>query len=286
MPLTPEEQTELHRLETAFDHAGGRGPDLADDIDRLRRLRDLPQHPDEIRRRLQAEFAVYHAANNRIALWALFHIGLLVRAEHAEAAFVAVEETDQDSSGRLVLDSVLDAVGDCLDGDGPASADDDDLRTALSYLDRSNRGAWECFALEDEFGGNVRLDIGRILDTLTPSGVEGAHPETPALAHDEELLEVGFSYGLTGTSDWGAGAWYFAVREAVTDVEAALRAAVAEYLAMPEANPNGYAFNWGDALGEVPLEVWARHGVRPVELPVSRWLDVDHDETFTDEEDL
>ena len=285
MPLTPDQQAELARLEAAYTtsigEVGGPAVELIDDIDRLRRLRDLPFDPDEVRRRLQAEFPVFHAANHRIALWSLLHVALLVRAEHGDAVFVAVEETDQDRSGRLVFDSVLDAHGDCLDEDG-ASADDDDLRTALSYLDRSNRGVWEALAVEDGFGRNLRLDIGRIVETVSPVGIACSYPATFALADDEELLEVAFSYGVTGTSDWGAGVWYFAVRDTVTDVAAAMRAAVADYLAQPDANPNGYAFNWGDAVDEVPDDVWARHGLRPLDIPVGRSLDVDHDETFAE----
>lgn len=42
MKLTPEEEAELTELETAFEQAGGRGVEMADRIDHLRRKRDLP----------------------------------------------------------------------------------------------------------------------------------------------------------------------------------------------------------------------------------------------------
>lgn len=52
-------------------------------------------------------------------------------------------------------------------------------------------------------------------------------------------------------------------------VEAALRAAVADYAAHTAApaaggtHQDGWArFNWGDALSEIPAAIFARHGLR------------------------
>jgi hypothetical protein len=80
------------------------------------------------------------------------------------------------------------------------------------------------------------------------------------------------------------GVWYFAYAAADEGPEAALRAAVAEYLALPDSNPNrDRTFNWGDALEEVPDAVWARHGLRPLPpLPTALQVVVDHDEVLVD----
>lgn len=60
------------------------------------------------------------------------------------------------------------------------------------------------------------------------------------------------------------------------DVEAALRAAVADYAASEPDDlhevlqQTNFAFNWGDALAEIPAAIFARHGllVRDERLPV------------------
>lgn len=279
MPLTPDEQQRLDLLEDEFAAAGGRGVDLAEDIDTLRRLRDLPYRPDAIRRRLVAEFPVYRAVNARVALWAALHLALLARAADAQAAFVSVEETDEDLSGSLVGHQVLDAQGSPLDASDDI-LDTDEARDALNCLDTSNRGTWGEFAADDGSGRDVRLDLARILAAVAPERVFIAHPVVLPLAEDEQLLEVGYSWGLTGSRDWGAGAWYFAVDADVADPAAALRSAVADHLDRPDANPDGHAFNWGDAVVDVAPETWARHGLRPLPLPAGRSVDVDHDETF------
>lgn len=279
MPLTPEERDELERLEHAFEAAGGRGVGLAEDIDSLRRLRDLPHRPEAVRRRLVAEFRVYRAANARIALWALLHAALLARAADDRAAFIAVEETDQDHSGSLVGVDLLDADGAPL-GVSEAVLDDDLVRDALNCLDTGNRSTWGEFASDDGTGRHVRLDIARILEAVVPERVFLSHPEVFALAEGEQVLEVGYSWGLTGTDDWGTGAWYFAVEHDVADPDSALRAAVADHLANSGANQDGRTFNWGDAVGEVPAETWARHGLRMLPVHAGRSLDVDHDETL------
>lgn len=241
--------------------------------------------PEEVHRRLVAEFPVYRAANARIALWAVLYVALRARAADERAAFVAVDESDQDTSGALVACAVLDADGVTLPDASEAVTEDDDVGDALLCLDTSNRPTWGDYAVDDGSGRNVRLDIGRVLEEVAVGAVYAAHPPIWPLAEGEEVLEVAFSTGLTGTKDWGAGAWYFALDASVADAEAALRAAVAEYLAGPDANPNGYAFNWGDAIDEVPDDVWARQGLRPLDLPVARYLDVDHDETFAEAEE-
>jgi hypothetical protein len=275
----PEEHDELERLEHAFEAAGGRGVDLAEDIDALRRLRDLPHRPEAIGRRLVAEFRVYRAVNARIALWALLHAGLLARAADERAAFIEVEETDQDLSGSLVGVGVLDADGTALDV-SETVLDTDLARDALNSLDTSNRSTWGEFTSDDGTGRHVRFDIARILDAVAPEQVFVSHPEVFALAEGEQLLEVGYSWGLTGAKEWGAGAWYFAVDHDVADPDAALRAAASDHLSTPGANPDGHAFNWGDAVGEVPAATWARHGLRLLPVHASRSVDVDHDETL------
>lgn len=110
-----------------------------------------------------------------------------------------------------------------------------------------------------------------------------------ALAADERLVEVGWAYGLAGDDppdDSGSGAWYFAAKKRVQDVEGALRAAIRDYLAKPGSNPNRVAFNWGDALNELDAEDWAKHGLRPLALPRPEvHVHVDHDEVFWDPDD-
>lgn len=73
----------------------------------------------------------------------------------------------------------------------------------------------------------------------------------------------------------------FRVATAVTDPEAAMRAAVADFLATPEGmqaiRDSAYDFNWGDAVTEVPDEFWQRHGLRLLSTP-RRVVRVDQDE--------
>jgi hypothetical protein len=180
MPLTPEECTRLDELEAAFARAGGRGVDVADEIDALRRLGELPYRPEGINRRLQAEYPVYRAVNERIALWSLLLATLIVRAEYAQAALIAVDESDQDDSGSLVGVGVLDSEGQTLDED--LGSGGDDLWDVLSNLDQTNQHVWSQFRVSDERGRHWRLDVQRILDTIVPTAVEAVTPESKAEA--------------------------------------------------------------------------------------------------------
>lgn len=62
----------------------------------------------------------------------------------------------------------------------------------------------------------------------------------------------------------------FAAAGCVADPERALRSAVEEYLRSPEgrqaAEETGWEFNWGDALMYVPVEVFLRHGILPLDV--------------------
>jgi hypothetical protein len=105
----------------------------------------------------------------------------------------------------------------------------------------------------------------------------------------EKLLAVCWSYGLAGEDspdDYDAGCWHFGYSGGASPEEA-LRDAVRDYLTSPNGNPNGYAhFNWGDAIDEVPKEIWAKYGLRelPEEYAELR-VTVDHDEQLLPEDD-
>ena len=96
----------------------------------------------------------------------------------------------------------------------------------------------------------------------------------------EQLVEVGWAYGMACARDSDAGAWFFAAKDDVDNIEDAMRAAIADHLKKPDANPNKVAFNWGDAMNELTEEDWAKHGLRFLSLPPHRHINVDHDETF------
>lgn len=97
-----------------------------------------------------------------------------------------------------------------------------------------------------------------------------------------------------GRIDWTSrydrpqsGCWWFAVAPGVACLEAAAREAVATHL---KANPNheAYAINWGDAWGCVADEVWAAHGLRPLDMYVDDdrlRATVDYDEELNEDYD-
>lgn len=73
------------------------------------------------------------------------------------------------------------------------------------------------------------------------------------------------------------------------EVEKAMREAIAEFLATSEGKECSEGccddFNWGDAVTEVPDEIWAKHGLRLENSVKGHDIIVDQDEVFhpTDE---
>lgn len=70
------------------------------------------------------------------------------------------------------------------------------------------------------------------------------------------------------------------------DVLARLRAAIAAFVATPEVARLAYehsrpygAFNWGDAMTDIPADHWPRFGIVQIEVAL-RTLVVNHDESF------
>jgi hypothetical protein len=66
--------------------------------------------------------------------------------------------------------------------------------------------------------------------------------------------------------------------------QAAMRAAVKEYLSTDEgkqiAENNGDDFNWGDAILNVPAELWEKYGLRMVTHLTDNVIVVNHDENL------
>jgi hypothetical protein len=82
----------------------------------------------------------------------------------------------------------------------------------------------------------------------------------------------------------------FALRDDIREPEQPLRRAVSEFVNSGTAEAlkaisraNGH-FNWGDAMSAVPRELFARHGLTPLDQS-SIDIFVDHDETLYDSED-
>ena len=76
----------------------------------------------------------------------------------------------------------------------------------------------------------------------------------------------------------------FHVGADVQDVEAALRAAVEEFLSTPAGRQaieeTNYDFNWGDAIVYVPAEIWAKHGLKLLDTPAYDTVYVNQDEVL------
>ena len=79
----------------------------------------------------------------------------------------------------------------------------------------------------------------------------------------------------------------FFVSQQVEDVEAALRAAVEEFLTTPEGREavedTHHDFNWGDAIVYVPDEIWGKHGLKLLGEPNYETVFVDQDERLCPE---
>ena len=102
------------------------------------------------------------------------------------------------------------------------------------------------------------------------------------LPHGWQIAGIGFCTPgecLRRIEDGVAGEWLFLMHDDVPDFETAVRAAVAEWLAT-EGWAEQYGPNWGDAIECVPVEVWLKHGLSPLQLDVGASFVVDHDDCF------
>lgn len=146
MSLTDEQQTELNNLEAAFTEAGGRGVDLAERIDALRRLRDAsarvrPIDPDEeLPDKDEGEFT-YGDTDEEIAA------DNFRRATFAAVAVKAYAQATS-PSGEEITTLISDLFGDlrhlldCL-----AAGCDDERALEFSFENLSDRG-WCHYAPE------------------------------------------------------------------------------------------------------------------------------------------
>ena len=75
---------------------------------------------------------------------------------------------------------------------------------------------------------------------------------------------------------------------AAKNPEKAMRRAVREYLKTPQGKAyaawilGAGSFNWGDAINEVPADIWERHGLRLLPSLYSTTITVEHDERLND----
>lgn len=72
------------------------------------------------------------------------------------------------------------------------------------------------------------------------------------------------------------------------NAEQAMRDAVQEYLETSEAKKileyNNYDFNWGDAILNLPDEIWNKHGLHPIKNNAVITVNVNHDENMAPEQ--
>ena len=125
-----------------------------------------PTH-DEIDALLAPVYEQYGILHIRIARLSLVDVLAVTRRHYPTAAFLKVDETDQDMSGALVAsdEDVLDGDGNMLSADDDVDFDhswSDDLWNPLINLDGSNQAVWHPFLLQDEHGRNWRLDLNAI----------------------------------------------------------------------------------------------------------------------------
>lgn len=101
------------------------------------------------------------------------------------------------------------------------------------------------------------------------------------LKEDELLVQINWSYGLTGAKEWSAGFFWLAMKETINaeTVEYTIRRVIKEWYATNPSADTNYP-NWGDAMQEVSDEHWEKHGFRVLVKPTaSACFCVDHDET-------
>lgn len=115
---------------------------------------------------LAAEIEFYRESQARVALLSLLDVCVATRLVFPGAAFIAVSESDQDFTGSLVAseEDVLDAEYEPLTTDDPneALAWVDRVMGPLSNLNRDTVTTWQPFIVQNENGGDWKLDIGAV----------------------------------------------------------------------------------------------------------------------------
>lgn len=84
-----------------------------------------------------------------------------------------------------------------------------------------------------------------------------------------------------GGDDLEVGAWFVRHECPHYDVEANLRKAIDEYLSTDEGQAQiaGSVFNWGDAVNDVPAEIWQKYGITSIDdIESNGEIQVEHDE--------
>lgn len=123
--------------------------------------------PDDIAALLTPVYAEYNALHRRLTRLSLVQLLTITREHFPTAAFVRVDETDQDMSGSLVTDEegardIDDVQLDLADDQHTDEVWCDRVWNALLNLDTSNQGIWHPFFLADLNGGSGRLDLNAI----------------------------------------------------------------------------------------------------------------------------
>ena len=101
------------------------------------------------------------------------------------------------------------------------------------------------------------------------------------LKPNERLFRLNWSYGLPGSSDGGAGSFWFAVTKAVPEgqeFDCLLHTIRDYYKNVPggqEERARGHDPNWGDAVTDVDF---TGSGFRLLDEPICPSRNVDHDE--------
>lgn len=116
---------------------------------------------DEVTAHLAVAGEAYRSTRDRIAQLSLVGVLLETRAHFPTAAFIVVDETDQDTSGALVAtdESVLGADAEIIDQDSTVLPDaepwTDAIWGVLGNLDDFTEGVWRPFITEvDQPGGD------------------------------------------------------------------------------------------------------------------------------------
>ncbi len=122
---------------------------------------------DAVAALLEPVYAEYNAMHRRLTRLSLVQLLVITREHYPAAAFVRVDETDQDTSGSLVTDEegVRDADDVELspnDNQHPEEEWCDRVWNSLLNLDTSNQGIWHAFFIADLNGGSGRLDLNAI----------------------------------------------------------------------------------------------------------------------------
>jgi hypothetical protein len=123
--------------------------------------------PDEVAALLTPVYTEYNALHDRLIRLSLVDVLVITRSHFPNAAFLHVDETDQDMSGTLVAtdEDIRDANDEPFgpnDDQDPEGVWSDDVWDSLSNLNENNQPTWQPFFLQDDDGRNWRLDLNAI----------------------------------------------------------------------------------------------------------------------------